>query len=38
VVPSDGWRVSTLFEYVSESRTTLKGATWTAAIGLNVNF
>jgi hypothetical protein len=38
VVPSDGWRVSTLFEYVSESRTTLKGATWTAAIGLNLNF
>jgi hypothetical protein len=38
VVPSDGWRVTSLFEYVSESRTTLKGATWTALLGLNVNF
>lgn len=38
VVPSDGWRVTSLFEYVSESRTTLKGATWTALLGVNLNF
>jgi hypothetical protein len=38
VIPSDGWRVSSLFEYVSESRTAIKGATWTALLGLNVNF
>jgi hypothetical protein len=38
LVPSDSWRVTSLFDYVSESRTTVKGATWTALLGLNVNF
>lgn len=38
VIPTDGWRVTSQFEYVSESRTAIKGATWTALLGLNVNF
>jgi tetratricopeptide (TPR) repeat protein len=38
LVPSDGWRLTTLFDYVSESRTTIKGATWSATVGLNTNF
>ena len=38
LVPSDGWRVTSQVEYISESRTTLKGSTWTGLVGLNVNF
>lgn len=38
VIPSDGWRLLTQFEYVSESRTAIKGSTWTAIVGLNINF
>ena len=38
LVPSAGWRITTQFDYVSESRTTIKGSTWTALFGLNVNF
>ena len=38
LVPSDSWRLTSLFDYVSESRTTIKGATWTVTVGLNYNF
>jgi len=38
LIPAEGWRVTSVFEYVSESRTTLRGATWTGLLGLNVNF
>jgi tetratricopeptide (TPR) repeat protein len=38
LVPSEGWRITSIFDYVSESRSTIKGATWTATVGLNYNF
>jgi hypothetical protein len=38
LVPSAGWRITSLFDYVSESRSTIRGATWTATMGLNYNF
>ena len=38
LVPSDAWRITSLFDYVSESRSTIRGATWTATMGLNYNF
>lgn len=38
LVPSEGWRITSQFDYVSESRTAIKGSTWTAIIGLNYNF
>ncbi|RPH45139.1 MAG: hypothetical protein EHM91_07795 [Planctomycetota bacterium] len=38
LIPTDGWRITSLFDYVSESRSTIKGATWTATVGLNYNF
>jgi tetratricopeptide (TPR) repeat protein len=38
LIPSSGWRITSLFDYVSESRSTIRGATWTATMGLNYNF
>jgi hypothetical protein len=38
LIPSDRWRITSSAEYVSESRTAVKGASWTALAGLNYNF
>jgi tetratricopeptide (TPR) repeat protein len=38
LIPADRWRVTSTFDYSSESNTAVKGASWTALVGLNYNF
>jgi tetratricopeptide (TPR) repeat protein len=38
LIPAERWRISTTFDYVSESRSAVKGASWTGLIGLNYSF
>jgi len=38
LIPAERWRITSTFDYVSESRTAVKGASWTGLIGLNYNF
>jgi tetratricopeptide (TPR) repeat protein len=38
LIPADRWRITSTFDYVSESRTAVKGASWTGLVGLNYNF
>jgi tetratricopeptide (TPR) repeat protein len=38
LIPTDRWRFTSTFDYSSESRTAVKGASWTGLVGLNYNF
>jgi hypothetical protein len=38
LIPHERWRITSSIEYVSESRTAVRGASWTGLIGLNYNF
>jgi tetratricopeptide (TPR) repeat protein len=38
LIPADRWKILTSTEYTSESRTAIKGSSWSALVGLHYNF